>query len=79
MSTVSTDVDRRDKFKQYARGGVAYYWIVDPVARTIEAYRLSGGRYRLVASGASDQTVRLPPVPDLEIPLRELWYPKRQQ
>lgn len=79
VSPGSTDIDRRDKFKQYARAGVAHYWIVDPQARTIEAYRLSGGRYRLAGRGAGDEIVRLPPFPDLNIPLAELWFPKRRK
>src|SRR5258707_139808 len=42
LSKTTADVDRVDKFKQYAAGKVRFYWIVDPVALTIEAYKLSG-------------------------------------
>ena len=79
VSPSSTGVDRRDKFKQYARAGVAYYWILDPEARTIEAYRLTGGRYRLAGRGAGEQIVRLLPFADLDIPLGELWFPKHHK
>jgi len=75
----STVVDRKEKFKPYAKGGVKYYWIVDPYDRTIEAYRLSGGRYRLVGRGASDDVVRLPPFPDLDISLSAIWFPQRHR
>src|SRR6476646_5120006 len=30
ISPSSTRIDRKDKFKQYARAGVQHYWIVDP-------------------------------------------------
>ncbi|HWK90565.1 MAG TPA: Uma2 family endonuclease [Longimicrobium sp.] len=34
--------DRHDKFREYAQAGVAEYWIIDPVAETVEVYRLGG-------------------------------------
>ena len=29
----------------YAREGVGHLWLVDPIARTVEVYRLDGGRW----------------------------------
>jgi len=78
VSPSSGRVDRKDKFKQYAEARVPHYWILDPEEQTIEAYRLSRGRYRLVGQGAGEDVVRLPPFPDLEIPLGELWLPDRR-
>jgi Uma2 family endonuclease len=76
ISPSSREIDRKKKFKQYARGKVANYWIVDPEPRTIEAYQLSGRSYKLVGQGSGNQTVFLPPFPELEIPLGELWRPR---
>ena len=73
----STAIDRKEKFKQYAKGGVAYYWIIDPQEKNIEGYRLAGKRYLLTGRGAGNDIVRLPPFPDLDIPLAELWFPDR--
>lgn len=78
LSPSSETIDRRDKFRQYAKGGVAHYWIVDPALRTIEAFRLSGGRYRAAGRGAGGQTVRLPPFSELDIPLGDIWFPARR-
>jgi Uma2 family endonuclease len=72
----SGDIDREDKFKQYAKGGVAHYWIIDPQERTAEAYSLVRGKYRLAASAKGNQTVNFPPFQELEIPLAELWHPE---
>ena len=77
LSPSSVRIDRKVKFKQYAKARVRYYWIVDPEARSIEAYRLTTGKYRLVGKGSRDDRVRLAPFTDLEIPLDRIWFPLR--
>lgn len=42
VSESSLRVDRSDKLRAYARGGIAEYWIVNLVDRRIEAHRLPG-------------------------------------
>src|SRR5207244_81317 len=69
LSPSSSRIDRKDKFKQYQDGGVAFYWIVDPEARTIEAFELKNRKYRPAGSAHGNQTVRLPPFPDLDTSL----------
>ena len=76
LSPSSTKIDRKDKFKQYERAGVAYYWIVDPEEKTIEAYKLVRGKYRPAGGGKKKEVISLPPFEDLEIPLGELWQPE---
>ena len=76
LSPGSRVIDRKDKFEQYAGGGVEYYWIVDPEHRTIEAYKLAGGQYVPAGKGSGPETVSLPPFQELTIPLGELWLSK---
>lgn len=76
ISPGSTRTDRRDKFTQYALGRVKHYWIVDPMLRTIEAYRLRACKYVGRVRGSASDVVKLPPFPKLEIPLAKLWRPK---
>lgn len=76
ISPSSTQIDRKDKFEQYRKGKVANYWIVDPKQRTIEAYRLKGGKYVGRVRGSGSDIVQLPPFADLQIPLAKLWRPK---
>lgn len=76
LSPGSERTDRRDKFKQYARGGVKHYWIVDPKQRTIEAYALRKGKYVGRVRGSGSDVLQLPPFPRLDIPLAKLWRPK---
>lgn len=73
ISPGTSKTDRKDKFVQYAAGEVAFYWIVDPRKRAVEAYQLSGCKYELAARGADSDIVRLPPFPELEIPLAQIW------
>lgn len=79
VSPSSGVIDRKDKFKQYAASGVPYYWIVDPHAQTIEAFRLSGGRYRACGRGQGDAVVSVPPFPELQIPLGQIWFPTKRK
>ena len=48
VSPDSQDRDRREKFAEYQAGGVPEYWIVDPLSRRLDAFRLIEGAYELV-------------------------------
>jgi Uma2 family endonuclease len=71
----SSIIDRRDKRRQYEKGGVNCYWIVDPEQRTIEAYKLVRSQYRLAGKGKESDIVNFPPFQELDLPLAELWHP----
>ena len=73
LSPSTRSYDLRQKWEAYARFGVRYYWLVDPVAQTIEAYELLENGYELIASAAGSTTFSAPPFPDLAIDLALLW------
>src|SRR5262249_32369937 len=73
LSPSTTRNDRGIKAELYRRYGVPHYWIVDPDGRTLEAYRLAGGRYMLLAEVADTAAVSLPPFPDLVFAPASLW------
>jgi Uma2 family endonuclease len=73
LSPATARIDRDRKLRLYARHGVPYYWIVDPVAQTLEAFVLGPGGYILAARVAGDATVDLPPFGGLALPLSALW------
>ncbi len=77
ISPSTTGIDRRRKLQLYARYGVSYYWIVDPPARTIEAYQLTQGQYRNAGTLSESTTVSLPPFPDLILGPRAIWPRQR--
>ncbi|MBI4567168.1 MAG: Uma2 family endonuclease, partial [Planctomycetes bacterium] len=46
LSPGSAERDYRAKKKLYAKSGVREYWIIDPVARAVEAHLLKGKTYQ---------------------------------
>jgi Uma2 family endonuclease len=73
LSPSTTRNDRGVKAELYRRYGVPWYWIVDPEARTVEAYGLAEGRHALVARASGPEAVSLPPFPDLGLVPAVLW------
>jgi Uma2 family endonuclease len=73
LSPSSIEMDRDDKFALYEKRRAANYWIVDPEARTIEAYVLKRGKFSLARRGKESQVVHLPPFRELGIDLAEVW------
>ena len=73
LSPSSHDIDRALKLPFYARAGVSHAWLVDPVAKTLEVFRLDGETWRLVQVWRGDVTVRAEPFDAVEIPLGLLW------
>ncbi len=57
----------------YAREGVAYLWLVDPVDRILEAFELRGGQWALVATAADDDPVSIRPFDAITFSLGALW------
>jgi Uma2 family endonuclease len=76
LSPSSITIDRRDKFKQYEKAGVKFYWLIDPKNKTIEGYKLTRGKYHETGRAKENEIVELLPFDDLKIPLGELWQPK---
>ena len=72
LSPSSINIDRRRKMALYTAHDVTWYWIVDPNARRIEAYRLDGNAYRLEATLSGTQRA-LPPFPELLIDPAAVW------
>lgn len=65
--------DRIEKPDEYASFGVHYYWLVDPIARTLEIFELNqDGRYVRILAAATG-TVNVPGCDGLVLDLDELW------
>ena len=73
LSPSTARKDRILKLPFYARHGVAYAWLVDPDARTLEAYALTQGQWMLIASLQDEDPVRVAPFDAVEFCLGDLW------
>jgi Uma2 family endonuclease len=65
--------DRVRKRRIYARAGVGHYWLLDPLERLLEVYRLVEGRWREVDTFEGDAKVRAEPFGAIALDLAALW------
>jgi Uma2 family endonuclease len=73
VSPGSERIDRERKLPIYARERVAHVWLVDPLERMVEVYRLDGDGYRLIVTRGGTDRVRLEPFAEFELELEALW------
>lgn len=73
VSPRSARTDRVLKLPFYARAGIGHAWLVDPLAESLEVYRLDGGGWRLVSTHGGPEVVRAEPFEAIELDLRHLW------
>lgn len=64
--------DRGIKFQDYQLHGVGEYWIIDPVAETVELYRLTDDGYP-PTSAQKDGLLSSDVVPGFEVPVRAIF------
>ncbi|MBI4704011.1 MAG: Uma2 family endonuclease [Deltaproteobacteria bacterium] len=73
VSPSTEDVDRAEKLPVYAREKVGHAWLVDPLVRTLEVFRLDGETYRLLRAWRGEAVVRAEPFDAIELELGALW------
>lgn len=73
LSASTEAVDRSDKMDIYAREGVTYGWLVDPIDKTVEVYALDGGRWMRVRVARGDVEIRAEPFDAIALDLKSLW------
>ncbi|WP_437987575.1 Uma2 family endonuclease [Sorangium sp. So ce117] len=66
-------VDRGKKMRIYRRERVRHAWLINPVAQTLEVYRIDDGRWSLLDTYEGDEIVRPEPFDALDLPLADLW------
>jgi Uma2 family endonuclease len=66
-------LDRTRKLRVYARERVRHAWVIDPLARTLEIFRLGEGGWALAATYGGADRVRAEPFEQVEIELPLLW------
>jgi Uma2 family endonuclease len=73
LSPSTRIIDRVTKTRLYTRHGVPFLWLIDPDARTIEAFVLERDRYALALTATGSDPVDLPPFAGLSLVPYALW------
>ncbi|MGQ0697699.1 MAG: Uma2 family endonuclease [Panacagrimonas sp.] len=75
LSPSTARKDRIKKMRIYAEQGVAHCWLLDPLARTLEAFTLRDERWQLDATFEDEERVRTPPFEAVELEMGLWWTP----
>jgi Uma2 family endonuclease len=73
LSQSTRRIDKREKMRIYAREGVRYVWQMDPLASSLDIFRLEGKNWLLVDSFVGDESVRAEPFDAIELELALVW------
>ncbi|MBF0226913.1 MAG: Uma2 family endonuclease [Desulfobacterales bacterium] len=73
LSPSTEKTDRARKMPIYAQFGVSYFWIIDPIEKVLEIFKLSGNQWIVVGTYAEDDKVKPEPFQEIEIDLKNLW------
>lgn len=75
LSPATARLDRIKKLPIYARHGVGHAWLIDPLAKTLEVYRLQDGLWLRIGAHEGDDRVRAEPFDAVEIEIGAWWLP----
>ncbi len=73
LSPSTQRLDRIRKLPIYARESVRHVWLIEPMQRTLELFRLENERWTLIGTFADDARVRAEPFDAIERELGALW------
>ena len=73
LSPSNARYDRITKLNLYARCGVSHYWLLDPLARSLEVFRLDGETYRMLAALGPQNLFEHPEFPGLRLDIDALF------
>ena len=73
ISPSTGEIDRGRKMRVYARERVGHLWIVDPILRTLEVYRLEDGRWVVASTHAGTEQIRAEPFEAVPLDMRRWW------
>ena len=73
LSPSTESKDRHVKMPIYERYGVGFVWLVDPLARSLEAFDRDTKAWRKLGIWRDADTVVAPPFEALPLNLADLW------
>ncbi len=75
LSPSTESKDRKVKMPIYAKFGIPYAWLLDPIAHTLEAYAREAGAWHEIGRFAGAAQVSVAPFDAVTINLADLWAP----
>lgn len=73
LSPSTARLDRAEKLPLYARVGIRWVWLIDPLAKTLEVLRLEREHWTVVSVHSGRDTVTAEPFQELPLQLAQLW------
>ena len=73
LSPSTQKLDRTKKLSVYARAGILHAWLVHPIWRTVEVFRLHDHHWLTVAFFEADAHARIEPFDAVELDLATFW------
>jgi Uma2 family endonuclease len=73
VSPATGRLDRTRKMPIYAREQVGHLWMVDPILRTLEVYRLEDSRWLVASTHGGVDRVRAEPFDAVELQMSRWW------
>ena len=79
LSPGTGTLDRVRKMPAYAREGVAFAWLLEPIQRTLEVFQLQNQQWKTVGTWEGNVRVRAVPFDAVELDLHSLWADIRRR
>jgi len=73
VSPTTVTIDRARKMRIYARERIAHLWLLDPLQRTLEVFRLEDDHWLVAAVHAGTDAVRAEPFAAVALQLARWW------
>ncbi len=73
VSPTTAGADRVRKMRIYARESVDHLWLVDPLAKTVEVYRLQGNQWVVLGTHTGGERMRAEPFAAVELEISRWW------
>ena len=67
ISRSTAQIDRVDKFVEYAKAGIQEYWLVDVAIQTVEVFKLQAGAYMMLGKWSVGEIARSEILPGFKI------------
>ncbi len=75
QSPSTARIDRVTKRRVYLELKVPHYWLLDPIAKTLEAMKIDHQGWLSVGSFGGDEVISIDPFTDLPLDLSLFWVP----